>query len=355
MALDYNDIMDHNLANYLNDELKALVAELGGKGFWGEYIFTFIHKKGVRDINDITTLGRDFRAELAAKGYYIGVPEVVDVFDDGKGTAKLLLEAGEGVRFEAVVMDDEGRKTLCLSCQAGCRMGCRFCATAGLGFRRDLTAGEIAGQLSAASQRFGKISNVVYMGMGEPFDNFENVIKSIEIIRDPKGAGLGQRHITVSTCGIPETIERFGQVGGQVRLALSLHGASDEVREKIMPSAKTFSVRDIMAAMRSYQGQTGRRVTIEYCMLAGVNDSPRQGWELARLVKGLKCNINLIEFNAFDGCKFKPSPAATIRAFRDVLAGEGLETAIRYKRGVEINAACGQLGADRLGYNNTAE
>lgn len=344
--------MDHNLANYVNDELKTLVEGLGGKGFQGEYVFSFIHKKGVRDINDITTLGKDFRAGLAAEGFYIGVPEVVDVFDDGKGTVKLLFEAGDGVRFEAVVMDDEGRKTLCVSCQAGCRMGCRFCATAGLGFRRDLSAGEIAGQLSAAGQRFGKISNVVYMGMGEPFDNFENVIKSIEIIRDPKGAGLGQRHITVSTCGIPEMIERFGRAGGQVRLAVSLHAVSDEVREKIMPSAKSYSVGGIMAALKSYEGQTGRRVTIEYCMLAGVNDSPRQGWELARLLKGVKCNINLIEFNAFEGCKFRPSSAAVIRAFRDVLAGEGFETAIRYKRGAEINAACGQLGADRLGYTN---
>ncbi len=347
----YDVQMDRDLKNRTHTELEQLALEFGEKEYLADYIFSFIHSRDATSIDDIHPLSKAFRAKLVAGGYFVSRLDAVERLIDPDGTAKFVFSACDGVQFESVLLTDEkdGRRTLCVSSQAGCRMGCEFCATGQLKFARDLTAGEIADQVNQAAVQFGKINNVVYMGMGEPFDNYDNVIRSIHIINDRAGKAIGQRHITVSTCGICEGIERFGDEHLQVRLAISLHGASDDVRQMIMGIARKYTIERTLASIRRYQRSTGRRVTFEYCMIRDLNDSKQQAQALARLVKDLDAAVNLIEYNPHEACAFQPSPRRTIHDFRDILTAAGIETVIRYRRGRAIKAACGQLGAGRQG------
>jgi len=345
----YNVQMDKDLKNRTHQELEQLAAELGEKEYVAGYLFSFIHTRDATTIDDITPLSKSFRAKLAAGGYFISRLETAEKFVDPDGTVKFLFAAADGTRFESVLLTDEKgapRRTLCVSCQAGCRMGCLFCATGRLKFTRDLTAGEIADQVNRAAAEHGKISNVVYMGMGEPFDNYDNVIRSIHILNDRAGKDIGQRHITVSTCGIGEGIERFGGEHLQVRLAVSLHGPTDGLREKIMGIARKYPLEKLLAAIRHYQLATGRRVTFEYCMIRDVNDSTRHAQAMAQLIKDIDAVVNLIEYNPHESCAFEPSPRRAMHRFRDILAEAHIETVIRYRRGRAIKAACGQLGAN---------
>ncbi len=340
--------MNQDLRDYTRGRLRDLCAEMGQKKFHGDYLFSFIHEKGAGDVSEISSLSAAFRQKLADEGFGIGTIHCIQQQQDPDGTQKFLFEAGDGRLFETVLMDDEGRLTACVSCQSGCAMKCAFCATGQLGFSRDLTAGEIAWQVEYLSRHFKRVSNVVYMGMGEPFDNYDAVMASVGILMDEKGLNLGQRHITVSTVGLIPGIEKFTQEDWQVRLAVSLHSAEAATRERLVPAAKTYPLDELIAALRAYQQKSGRRVTIEYCMIDRVNDGDRDAAALARLVSGLKCLVNLIELNPYPGCSFSPSSHNRIRAFAEVLKSKNVETAIRYRRGREISAACGQLGAERL-------
>jgi 23S rRNA (adenine2503-C2)-methyltransferase len=224
-------------------------------------------------------------------------------------------------------------------------MACRFCATGRLGFARSLNAGAIIEQVYQAATRCGKIHNVVYMGMGEPFDNTAAVLDSIRILNHPLGLGLGQRHITLSTCGLPEAIRQFAQLRWQVRLAVSLHAPDEALRRRLMPVAGKVPLTELLDAVRDYQRITRRRVTFEYCLMRDVNDSPAQARATADLLQGLNAAVNLIEFNPYPGCAYKPSDRDGMQRFRDVLRRARIETVIRYRRGRSIKAACGQLGA----------
>lgn len=321
---------------------------MGQKAFHGDYLFNFIHEKGVREVGEVSSLSAAFRERLLGEGFGISEIACLQRQKDPDGTEKFLFEGSDGRLFETVLMDDDRRLTACVSCQSGCAMKCGFCATGRLGFGRDLTSGEIAFQAEYLSGQVRRVSNVVYMGMGEPFDNYEAVMDSIGMLMDEKGLNLGQRHITVSTVGIVPGIERFGQANLQVRLAVSLHSADQAVRERLVPAAKKYPLDVLMEAVADYQQQTGRRITIEYCMIDGVNDSDRDAAALARLISGRKCLVNLIELNPYPGCSYEPSSHNRIRMFAQVLTSRGVETAIRYRRGREILAACGQLGAQRL-------
>lgn len=343
--------MDKDLKNKTIHDLEQMVVELGKKTYLANYIFSFIHAHDATEIDDITPLPKAFRQKLTDAGFYISRLKTVRTFTDPDGTIKFLFEASDGVRFEAVLLIDAGakkRKTLCISCQAGCRMACRFCATGALKFERDLTAAEIADQLNQAVLHSGAVNNVVYMGMGEPFDNYDEVIRSAKIINHTAGKNIGQRHITISTCGITEGIDRFAAEQLQVRLAVSLHAPTDNVRRKIMAIAKDYPLDKLMQSLHNYQQQTNRRITFEYCMIRDLNDSDQDARALARLIKPLKAGINLIEYNPHDNCRFKASTTETIQRFKDLLTQAGFETIIRFKRGRSIKAACGQLGADLL-------
>jgi 23S rRNA (adenine2503-C2)-methyltransferase len=344
-----------DLKDLSREELSSIATWFSQKPFMSGYIFRFIHARGVTEIDEITPLPKVFRQRLMKTGCFISHLTLVESFADPDGTVKFLFETPDGCRIESVVLSDqEGRRTLCISTQAGCRMACSFCATGKLKFERNLTAGEIVDQFYQAERynkaglHGGRIGNVVYMGMGEPFDNYTAVLRSIRFLLDSYGRNLGQRHITVSTCGIPEGIDRFAGEGLQVRLAISLHAPSDAIRKRIMAVGKTWTLEEILEAVRRYQKTTGRRVTFEYCLIQGLNDSDDCAGKLIGRIAGIDAAVNLIEYNPHPGCDFEPSGVQRIERFQGLLVRAGIETVIRYKRGQTIHAACGQLGADRL-------
>lgn len=340
--------MDKNLKNKTFAEIEELTLVLGGKKYHAKYIFSFIHAKNISHIDELTTLSKQLRAELTDNGYYISQLKTIEKFNDPDGTVKYLFELEDGVRVETVLMTTDGpkqRKTLCISCQAGCRMGCVFCATAKLKYQRNLTAGEIVDQVNQVVADSGTINNVVYMGMGEPLDNYDDVMRSLHILNHHAGKNVGQRHLTLSTCGLPEGIRKFAQEQLQVHLAISLHCSNDYQRVKIMAVAKKCSVDEIMESVKYYQKMTRRRVMFQYCMIDGVNDSDAEARDIVKLLKGLKANVNLIEYNPHPGCEFKASGRERIADFFDILMQSGVETTVRYRRGRAIKAACGQLGA----------
>lgn len=340
--------MSKDLKNKTLDELKVIVADFDQKSYLAKYMFSFIHLQAVRGIDDITALSKAFRAELAGAGYYISQLKTVEKLTDPDGTAKYLFELSDGGQIEAVLLEDKGRKTVCISCQLGCRLGCVFCATGYLKFERNLTAGEIADQAIAISKDYGKINNIVFMGMGEPLENYDEVIKAVKIMSDQAGLNIGIRKQTISTCGITDGIAKLADEKIFPRLAVSLHAANDRIRKKLMPIANRYPLPDLIKQMRKYKDTTGRRVTLEYCMIKGINDSKAAAAELIKLLAGLQVHVNLIEYNPHPGCHYQSSSSETIRAFRDILMKAGIETIIRFRRGRSIKAACGQLGAERI-------
>jgi len=340
--------MDKNLKSKTYAELLEVSARYEQKPFIAQYLFSFIHQKDVRHIEDITPLSKRFRQQLITDGYTLSGIELLEKHEDPDGTIKFVFGLDGGGRIEAVRLLDGERNTLCLSTQAGCRMGCEFCATGQLPFERNLAAAEIVDQIYQAEQHCGRISNVVYMGMGEPLDNFDSVIQSVEILNHKDGRNIGIRHITISTCGLPEEIKKLAQSPCQPRLAVSLHATEDGIRRKLMRIGNRYPLADVIAALKTYQSVTGKRITIEYCMIHAVNDRDEHAKALIRLLNPLQVNVNLIELNPYPGCPFEASGAGRIRVFSDILSNAGIETVIRYKRGRSIKAACGQLGATWL-------
>jgi len=328
------------------DELEHLVLALGQKEYLAGYIFSFIHLRGITDISQISPLSKEFRRQLAEQGCYVSRPGKVQTLEDPDGTIKYLFELGDGNRVEAVLLSDDGRKTVCISTQAGCAMNCAFCATGRLGLRRNLSAGEIVDQVGCIQRDKHRISSVVYMGMGEPLENYDPLIRSVRILNHPDAYNIGIRHLTISTCGISPAIERLAGETVLPRLAVSLNAPANPLRTKLMPINKKYPIESVLRAVKAYQAKTKRRVTFEYVLIKGLNDSLTHARMLAKLVAGVKCNINLIEFNPHTGCRFAASDKKAIERFAETLRGAGMETTVRYKRGRKIKAACGQLGAD---------
>jgi len=344
------DLKDKSL-----DELENIALDLGGKKYLAAYIFQFIHFENATGIFQITPLSKVFRQQLEKQGYYISHLTVVDKLTDDQGTAKYLFELGDGRRVETVLLidgkrrpGDSLRRTLCISTQVGCAMDCKFCATAKIGFERNLSAGEIVDQVNVVDQDAGRISNVVYMGMGEPLANYDAVMKSVAILNHPKGKNIGIRHITVSTCGIVPAIRKLACEELSPRLAVSLNAPTDEVRTKLMPINAKYPIAELFEVVRFYQAKTRQRVTFEYVVIKGLNDSKDQAGLLVKLVKGIACNVNLIEHNPHPHSKYEGSSGEQIRRFASILQDAGIETVVRFKKGRKIRAACGQLGADQL-------
>jgi 23S rRNA (adenine2503-C2)-methyltransferase len=336
--------MNLDLKDKTLDELERLVVDLGQKKYLAEYIFRFVHIESATDISQITPLSKAFRAQLMEQGFHISRLDVLDKLTDKDGTIKYVFGLDAG-RIETVLLRDGRRRTLCVSTQVGCAMGCRFCATAKISFQQNLSAGQIVDQVNLVQSDAGRINNVVYMGMGEPLANYAAVLKSLRILNHREGKNIGIRHITVSTCGLAPAIRKLAGETVCPRLAVSLNAPTDALRAKLMPISAKYSLTELLAAVRFYQSRTRQRATFEYVMIKDVNDSAEHAKMLLKLLKGVSCNVNLIEHNPYPGCEFAASSSARIRQFASVLERAGVETTIRFRMGRGIKAACGQLGA----------
>ncbi len=340
--------MNKDLKSCSLKELQEIILSVGGKKFHAKYIFNFIHSKLIDSIDDISPLSKLIRENLKEAGYYISSVTLVEKFIDPDSTVKYLFALHSGKRFETVLLSDNKRKTLCISSQVGCKMGCSFCATAKMKFSQNLCAGEILSQVYEVTKDIGRLDNIVFMGMGEPFDNYDEVMRAVYTLNNVDGQNIGARHITVSTCGLPDRILDFAQEKIQARLAISIHAGIDKNREKIMPISSRYPLKELTQAIRTYQAITNRRITLEYCLIKGVNDTKNECDALIGRIRGIKCNINIIEYNEHPGSDLSSSSKERITEFHKWLTDAGFETHIRFKRGEKIKAACGQLGANLL-------
>ena len=328
------------------DELVREVATLGAQSFHSRQIASWVYERFVRDFAGMTNLSADLRRRLAA-GFTVGRGEVAAVSRAERGaTTKLLFAFPDGARVEAVSMREGSRHTACISCQAGCAMGCAFCATGKMGFRRNLSAGEILVQFLEVSRAEGGADRVVFMGMGEPLLNLENVLRAVACLTDTRCFGLGGRRITISTCGITPGIRALTGSGVSVRWALSLNSPFQEQREGLMPIARKYPLAGVLEACDEYKSVTRRRVTVEYVLLGGVNTSREAARGVAKIARRLESKVNLIEYNPSGGCPFVSPKKEETGRFRGVLEAEGVRVTIRFRRGREIGTGCGQLAGE---------
>ena len=335
-----------NILNYSLPELESLVLSMGEKKFRAKQIFGWL-ARGAASYDEMSNVPAGLRRDLAENGYYIGQPEVVTMQESKTdGTRKCLYEFIDGARVESVFMKYSYGNSICISTQVGCLMGCTFCASTMDGKQRDLTAGEMLGEVLKMKRVTGEdINHIVLMGMGEPLDNYEEVSKFLKLINSPEGVNLSLRNITLSTCGSIPGIYRFAEDFPQVNLAVSLHAPNDEIRRRTMPVARKYGYDDLMKACRDYTEKTHRRITFEYALIRGVNDSPENAEELADHLKGGLTHVNLIPLNEVKGRNYRTAEGSSVLAFRKVLENSGVAVTVRRTLGSDIDAACGQLRA----------
>ena len=337
--------MKKELLNYTKKELQNLMEDLGEPSYRASQVFRWIYEKGVVDFTQMTDLGKDLRKRLSEL-FTVTPLTVKKTLISQDGTLKFLFSLPEGDEVESVVMFYNDRITICISSQVGCPVGCKFCATGMSGFRRNLSTYEIVGQLFFAQKYIKKkITNVVFMGMGEPLLNYENVIKTIYIINDKEGYNIGQRRMTLSTIGIVEGIERLAYESVRPNLAFSIHAPSDTIRERIVPINKTYPLSRIIPILIEYRRITHRKITLEYVIIKGINDSPDSAKRLRDIARRLRAKVNIIPLNPVPGLGFFPPPNKTIESFARIV-GEKVEVSVRRSKGKEIQAACGQLRAE---------
>ena len=335
-----------NLIGLQPSELEDLAVSLGASRYRGRQLATWIYRKGIVDLDAMTDLSREFRARLA-ETHEIVLPEIERETRSQDGSRKLVFRLADDRRVSAVLMPDDGRTTLCLSTQVGCGFACAFCLTGTMGLDRNLTVAEIVGQLIVANGLLGgdeRVTHIVFMGMGEPLANYTNLVAALRILTDAKlGLGYSPRRITVSTVGLVSGIDRLGREDLKVNLAISLHAASDEVRARLMPVNRSWNLDALLAAVRRYPLAPRQRIFFEYVMLDDVNDSAEEAQRLARLLRGIRAKVNLIPFNDWDDSGFCRPPLARILAFQAILLDAGITTTVRWSKGEDIGAACGQL------------
>jgi 23S rRNA (adenine2503-C2)-methyltransferase len=345
-----------NLVGLAREELTAAMAELGEPAFRARQLWQWMYMRGATSFDAMTSLGKPLRAKLAER-FIVARPDVARLQDSLDGTKKWLLRFVDGQEAETVHIPEEDRGTLCVSSQVGCTLTCKFCHTGTQRLVRNLEPAEIVGQVMLARDAFGewpapeanrKLTNIVMMGMGEPLFNYDNVAKALTIVMDPEGIAISRRKITLSTSGVVPMIRRCGEELG-VMLAVSLHAVTDELRDVLVPLNKKYPIKDLMAACRDYPGvSNARRITFEYVMLKGVNDSPADARALVKLLRGVHAKVNLIPFNKWPGASFECSDDAAIAAFAEVLGNAGYVAPVRTPRGRDILAACGQLKSDSV-------
>jgi 23S rRNA (adenine2503-C2)-methyltransferase len=342
----------HDFCELTPSDLTALVLELGGKEFQARQLLDWVYQKNILDWEKMTNLSKDFRAILA-KSFKLKVLELVRVQDsDDNETYKFLWKMRDGSLVESVLICSGARRTVCVSSQVGCPAKCAFCASGKNGFVRNLRPAEIVEQviqINAWLKPKGEsVSHIVYMGMGEPLKNYEPVMCSIRLITHPDLLNLSQRRITVSTVGIVEGIRRLALEGLKVNLVLSLHAPNQKIRIKIIPYARKYPLEEIIAAMDDYSEKTKRDITYEYILIAGINDHPDHAHELAHLLHGKQCTVNLIPYNPVAGLRLKRPDRKAVKNFRSVLFGSKVVNTCRYTKGDDIAAACGQLALQEV-------
>lgn len=341
-----------NLLGLTRVQLTAFFADIGEKPFRAQQVMKWIHHHGVLDFEQMTNLSKDLRTRLAAVAE-VRAPEVVSCHDSVDGTRKWLVRSIEGGLIETVLIPEGGRATLCVSSQVGCSLDCSFCSTGKQGFERDLTAADIIGQVWLAIDSYGAfatgsdrvVTNVVMMGMGEPLLNFEPVVAAMDLMMDDLGYGISKRRVTLSTSGVVPALDRLAEVSS-VSLAVSLHAPNDELRNQLVPINRKYPIAQLLESCRRYlaaQNDKKRVVTVEYTLIAGVNDQVEHAQELVVLLKTFPCKINLIPFNAFDGSSYQRPSGNAVSRFWQVLIDAGFIVTIRTTRGDDISAACGQL------------
>lgn len=327
------------------NELQTITSGLGLPGFAAKQISGWLYKKRITSIDDMTNLSKKAR-ELLKESYELGLNKPVTFQESKDGTKKYLFKTKKSNFIEAAYIPEKKRNTLCLSSQAGCKMNCTFCATGKQGFQENLTAGEILNQIVSIPES-AKLTNLVYMGMGEPLDNVEEVLKSIEILTADWGFGWSHRKITLSTIGIIPGLKKFLE-NSNIHLAVSLHSPFDDERTSLMPANKAYPLKDIISLLKNYNFDRHRRLSFEYIVFSGFNDTPKHVKELARILNGLNCRINLIRFHNIPGSKLKSTDEKRLMEFKDALNAKGITTTIRASRGQDIDAACGLLSTKEL-------
>ena len=332
-----------NIKDYNLDELKQEMISIGEKPFRAEQIFKWIFVENVTSFDEMTNLSLELREKLKQE-YTLGIYKIIRKQESKDGTKKYLFDILDNNAIETVLMQYKHGYSLCVSSQVGCKMGCKFCASTGIAFIRNLTAGEIAEQILAVERDTGvKISNVVFMGIGEPFDNFDNVLKAIKIINNQKGLNIGARHISVSTCGQVPKIYEIADMDLQCTLSISLHATNDEKRSAMMPINNKYNIEELMKACRYYIEKTNKRISFEYALAKDNNDNLDDARDLVKLLKGMLCHVNLIPINKIENGKFDTSTNENVMKFRDYLNDHGIVATIRRELGDDIEAACGQL------------
>lgn len=336
----------NNILDFLPDELAGIMAELGEKKFRAAQVFGWL-AKGIESFGEMNNVPKSLRDKLDA-AYYIGLPEAEAVQRSKDGTVKCLFRFRDGAEIESVFMKYSYGNSICISSQVGCRMGCSFCASTMDGLERSLSGGEMLGEVLAMRKLTGEdIGHVVVMGMGEPFDNYEGLLRFIRLINDRNGYDLGLRNITVSTCGLLPGIRQFAEDAPQVNLAVSLHAPNQALRERTMPVARKYGYDRLMQTCREYTEITGRRITFEYALIDGVNDSAECAEELASRLKGWLTHVNLIPLNEVSGRDYRTAAGASVKRFKDILENRGIAVTVRRTLGSDIDAACGQLRRNR--------
>lgn len=333
--MDYRDLTFEELEEYL--------VKIGEKKFRAKQIYKWIHR-GAEEFDEMTDLSINLREKMKENGYIKNMEIETKQESAYDGTVKYLMHLRDGNLIECVLMRYSYGNSICISTQAGCSMGCSFCASTIGGKNRDITAGEMLGQiLKVQRDTNALISNIVLMGTGEPLDNIKNVLRFFKVVNHPEGINIGMRHITLSTCGLVPEIINLADMDLQITLAISLHAPNDEIRKKLMPIANKYSYEELIDACKYYIEKTNKRITFEYALIDGVNDGLDQAKELSKRLKGLLCHVNLIPINKVKERSYEKSQKSSIEKFKEILQAGGIETTVRRELGSDIDAACGQL------------
>ena len=340
--------MKKNIKDLNLDELKQELINLEEKPFRAEQIFKWIFVENVTSFEEMTNISLNLRNKLE-ENYTLCVYKIIKKQESKDGTKKYLFDVLDGNAIESVLMEYKHGKTICVSTQIGCKMGCKFCASTGIGFVRNLTSGEIVEQVLAVQRDQNiKISNLVFMGIGEPLDNYENVMNAIKILNNPKGINMGARHISISTSGLVPKIYKLADKDIQCTLSISLHASNNEKRSAMMPVNNLYNIEELMKACKYYIEKTNKRISFEYALAKDNNDNLSDARELVKLLKGMLCHVNLIPINKIEDGKFIKSTNENILKFRDYLNEKGIVATIRRELGSDIDAACGQLRKKNL-------
>ena len=337
-----------NIKDYTLEELKEQLVQMGEKPFRAEQIFALLYVKKVKEFEEMTNLSKKIIEKLQKEFTMCNV-KILQKQESVDGTKKYLLDLLDGNAIETVLMQYHYGKTICVSSQVGCKMGCKFCASTGIPFVRSLSAGEIIEEIIAVEQDTGeRISNVVFMGIGEPLDNYDNVIKAIRIMNHPKGLNIGARHISISTSGLVPNIYRLAKENIPCTLSISLHATNNEKRSSMMPVNNTYPIEELIKACKDYLKEGGKRISFEYALAKDNNDAIGDAKQLVELLKGMLCHVNLIPINPIQNGKYDKSSMENIIRFRDYLNEHGIVATIRRELGSDIDAACGQLRRKNL-------